>query len=90
MAEVLYCTNIDAMSGFGDYKPQLKEYKKVCEIDGDPDFIFSELNINPRKYIKYPLPKGVIHTSMSVGDIVKTGGKYLMCAIVGWDEVNVK
>ena len=97
--EVYYAK--DPMAMLGDIGPttppatekDIKEkYAKVCELpeSAKVDFIFEELNLNPRQYIKYPLPKGIEHTSMSVGDLVKFGNTVYLCEMVGWKKLEIK
>jgi hypothetical protein len=95
MAEIYYAKNVEAF--YGDTKlpttteELLKNYGKVCTInETNEDKIFSLLNYNPRKFIEYPLPSGVTHTSMSVGDIVKRGNKVSICRMVGWEKSELK
>jgi len=93
MAEVYYAKDPMKMLGFDQPLPTLEtlktEYAKVCEINKSRDEIFAELNYNPRKYIEYPLPSGILHTSMSVGDVVKDGNILYACSVVGWTKIEV-
>ena len=34
------------------------------------------------------ISKGLGHTSMSVGDVIKTGGKYFVVAGIGFEEIT--
>ena len=34
--------------------------------------------------------KGLEHTSMSVGDVIRIGNKYLYCGSIGWRKMEVK
>ena len=49
----------------------------------DPDDIFCLLNVEPERWV-LPLPPGVLHTSMSVGDVVEMRGVRYLCLMGGW------
>jgi len=93
LAEVYYAKDVNQMVGFSPL-PLARElevkYAKVCDIDDhNIDSIFSKLNWEPRKYIEYPLPEGILHTSMSVGDIIKfADGELWYCSVLGWDLIT--
>jgi hypothetical protein len=64
----------------GDIK---NNYAKVLDLDMPdgtlPDRVFRMYQERP-----IPLPAGVVHTSMSVGDIVRIGETVHICLVTGW------
>jgi hypothetical protein len=85
-----------------DATPQLQEinnsHMPICRIRIAPDvdvtealdFIFAELNYKPGKYVTQctiALLGDCAHTSMSVGDVVKTGNDWYVCRSAGWEKL---
>ena len=72
------------------------EYKIVLDAESPigsleveiPEYYFERINLEPEEYI-VPLPEGVYHTSMSIGDIVVIDNKRAyICAPIGWEKME--
>lgn len=53
----------------------------------DPEEVFEHLNLDSPHPFAQKCREQQIHTSMSIGDVLVTNGKTLLCGVVGFEEI---